>query len=67
MDYNEENYAMIKNELNELKREKNRIIDSLRNENIVLKRRYAELSVETEQLNKSVHLPAIDVRPTERP
>lgn len=31
MDYNEENYAMIKTELNELKKEKNRIIDSLRN------------------------------------
>jgi hypothetical protein len=58
---------MIKVELNELKKEKNRIIDSLRNENIVLKRRYAELSIEIEQLNKSVHLPAIDIKLTERP
>jgi hypothetical protein len=58
---------MIKAELNELKKEKNRIIDSLRNENIVLKRRYAELSIEIEQLNKSVHLPAIDIKLTERP
>jgi hypothetical protein len=74
MDYNEENYTKIKTELNELRREKDRIVQSLRNENIVLKRRFAELSIETEQLNKSIHLPAIDssrpadsTRPTPRP
>lgn len=59
MDYNEDNFIKIKSELAELRKEKERIIDTLRNENIVLKRRFAELSVQTEQLNKSIHLPQI--------
>ena len=46
--------------MSELKREKDRIIQSLKSENSALKERFKELTEEAEDLNKSIHLPKID-------
>lgn len=66
MDYTQENYNKIKAELHELRKEKERIIDSLKNQNIVLKNRYTQLSIDSEQLNKSIRLPQIEPPKTDR-
>lgn len=43
MENTKENYEFVKGELEKLKREKNAVLDSIRNENIVLENKIIEL------------------------